>query len=121
MQAICTPIIAMECLVVVASIARKRNLKGTIPKLALYVIFLTTNMQQISTLFREIAPQKKQSERGSLLEYFAGKLHKKIPYVAFKLTGMDLSTLYFIKSSCDQAENRGIPWGAAFYSSIKVK
>ncbi len=75
------------------------------------------SIQQIP-LFIE---KKKGTERGELLKYFAQKLHKKIPYVAFKLTGMDLNTLYYIKSECDQAEQRGIPWGAAFYSSIKIK
>lgn len=34
--------------------------------------------------------------------------------------GITLQDLYFIKSSCDQAEQRGIAWGAAFYTSVKV-
>lgn len=68
-------------------------------------------------------PQKgrKPSERGELLAYFAKKLGVTIPRVASQLKGMqDLRTLYYIKSDCDQAEARGIPWGAAFHTSLKV-
>ncbi len=91
-------------------------------------------MQQISTLFKEngfqiadktlkngvVGKYKAPSERGELLSYFSTKLHKKIPYVAFKLTGFTIQDMYYLRSSCDQAEHRGIPWGAAFYSSIKI-
>lgn len=66
-------------------------------------------------------PKNKATERGELLKYFAQKLNRPIPYVAFRLTGMDIPTLYYIKSECGQAEYRGIPWGAAFYTSIKPK
>ena len=59
-------------------------------------------------------------KRGQYLEYFAGKVNKPIGFVAMKLKGMqDLRTLAHIKSDCDQATHRGIPWGAAFYTSIK--
>ncbi len=78
-------------------------------------------MQQISTLFREIAPQKKQSERGELLSYFSEKLHKKIPYVAFKLTGFTIQDMYYLKSLADSEERRGTPWAKVFYGSIKSK
>jgi hypothetical protein len=66
-------------------------------------------------------PKTRTTERGELLQYFSQKLNRPIPYVAFRLTKMDLPTLYYIKSDCDQAANRGIPWGAAFYTSIKPK
>lgn len=62
------------------------------------------------------------TERGTLLRYFSEKLQRPIPRVCAYLKGMqDLSTLYYIKSSCDQAEARGVAWGAAFHTSIKVK
>lgn len=65
--------------------------------------------------------KKKGSERGSLLEYFAGKLKMPIKRVAFHLTGFTVQDMYYIRSECDQAENRGIAWGAAFWNSLKVK
>lgn len=77
----------------------------------------------IGTLFASyVLPVKNRAtERGELLKYFSTKLARPIPRVAAYLKGMqDLQTLYFIKSSCDQAEARGIPWGAAFHTSIKV-
>lgn len=79
-------------------------------------------MKKIGELTK--APELKKTratERGDLLKYFSGKLKKPIPRVAFALTGMDLQTLYYIKSDCDQAERKGIPWGAAFWTSIKPK
>lgn len=64
-------------------------------------------------------PKKRATERGELLKHFAQKLNTNIRFVAFKVTKMNLQDLYFIKSDCDQAEARGIPWGAAFYTSLK--
>lgn len=65
---------------------------------------------------------KAATERGELLKYFSQKLQRPIPRVATYLKGMqDLKTLYYIKSDCDQAEARGIPWGAAFHTSLKPK
>lgn len=78
-------------------------------------------MESLSALLekRTTVPQKRVTERGELLKYFAGKLGIDIRYVAFKVTSMNLQDLYFIKSDCDQAEAKGIPWGAAFYTSLK--
>lgn len=72
-------------------------------------------------LARRDKEQKKVTERGELLAYFAQKLGKKIPYVAFRVQGMGLKDLYFIKSDCDQAEARGVAWGAAFHTSLKIQ
>lgn len=66
-------------------------------------------------------PKKRVSERGELLKYFSSKLGRPIPRVATYLTGLEVKDLYFIKSDCDQAEARGIPWGAAFHTSLKPK
>lgn len=68
-------------------------------------------------------PVKNQvTERGELLKYFSLKLQRPIPRVATYLKGMqDLKTLYYIKSDCDQAEARGVPWGAAFHTSLKPR
>jgi hypothetical protein len=71
------------------------------------------------------APIKKgkgPTERGELLKYFSGKLSMKIPRVAFHVAHLkELKDLYFLKSSCDDAERRGVAWGAAFWTSIKPK
>ena len=76
-------------------------------------------MQQISMF--KLLEVKKGSERGELLKYFASKINKPIGFVAFKLTGMDLQTLYYIKSLADGEERRGTPWSKTFYGSIKPK
>ena len=68
-------------------------------------------------LFRVI-PQKGKSERGALLEYFARKTGKKIPYIAFKLTGIQTPDLYHIKKQCDQYNG---PWSKAFFGMLKVR
>ncbi len=74
----------------------------------------------IKPLFPE-QPKKKGSERGELLDYFSKKLGRKIPFIAFKLTGFKLPDLYYLKSICDDAERRGTPWGKVFWGSIKNK
>lgn len=63
---------------------------------------------------------KKTSERGELLKYFSEKLGRPIGYVAMRLTGMDLKTLYYLKSTCDSEERRGTPWAKVWYGSIKT-
>lgn len=75
-----------------------------------------------ATLFGSytIPKKKKATERGELLSYFSKKLGRPIPYVAFKVTSLKMPDLYFIKSSCDQAEQRGIAWGAAFHTSLST-
>lgn len=65
--------------------------------------------------------KKKASERGELLRYFSEKLSRPIPRVAMYVKGLEVKDLYFMKSDCDQAEARGVPWGAAFHTSLKVR
>lgn len=64
-------------------------------------------------------PPTRRSERGELMEYFAKKLSKPIGYVAYKLTGFKVPDMYYLKSICDQAEQRGEPWAKVWYGSIK--
>lgn len=90
-------------------------------------------MKQIKDLFGQptFAPKKRRTERGDLLVYFADKLNigraqKKLKdvtpaSVGFWLTGFTLHDLYYLKSSCDDAERRGTPWGARFWTSIREK
>ena len=61
--------------------------------------------------------------RGQYLEYFSKKLGKKIPYVAWKLQGMqDLRTLAFIKSVADKLvlEGKKGSYAHAFNSALYV-
>lgn len=82
-------------------------------------------IKSTATLFANYKmPQasKRMSERGELLYYFADKLGWPVGRVGARLKGMqDLRTLYFIKSDCDQAASRGVPWGAAFHTSLRVR
>lgn len=84
-----------------------------------------TNLQSAESLFSGyvLPPITKQraSERGELLSYFSTKLQRSIPRVAVYVKGLTVQDLYFIKSDCDQAELRGLPWGAAFHTSLKVR
>lgn len=64
---------------------------------------------------------KRATERGELLKYFAGKLEREIRYVAFKVTGMKLDDLYFIKSACDSYERDGNPWSKGFHGMLKTR
>jgi hypothetical protein len=67
-------------------------------------------------------PKNEKQKRGELISYFAQKTGRTEGYIRFKLTGMmDLDTLYFLRSDCDQAAARGVPWGAAFHTAIKPK
>lgn len=66
--------------------------------------------------------KSKATERGDLLKYLAGKMGWSIPRMAKQLSHLkELQDLYFLKSDCDQAEKRGIQWGAAFWTAIKPK
>lgn len=70
-------------------------------------------------------------KRADLIEEFAKRLHKPFGFVCGKLAHLgydkngvkdperELRDLYYIKSDCDQAAARGVPWGAAFYTAIK--
>lgn len=64
----------------------------------------------------------RKTERGELLRYFAERLKMPIPRVARHLGHLkELSDLYYLKSDCDQAAQRGVPFGAAFWTAIKPK
>lgn len=79
-------------------------------------------IKSTATLFAAHAKpvKSKVTERGELLKYFASKIDKKIPYVAFKVMKIPTKDLYFIKSTCDDYERRGNPWAKGFYGSLKV-
>ena len=70
--------------------------------------------------FRVVPVKKHQSERGELLRYFSQKTNQPIVRIAVKLEGLNLTDLYYIKSSCDQYEKSGNPWGKAFHGMLKV-
>lgn len=74
--------------------------------------------------FRFQPTKKKATERGELLRYFCRKLgldeKKQIAFVAFKVTGMSVVDLYYLKSICDTYEKEGRgSWGKCFNGSIK--
>lgn len=49
-------------------------------------------------------------------------MHMTIPRIAMHLSHLkELKDLYYLKSSCDQAEKRGVAWGAAFWTAIKYE
>jgi len=71
--------------------------------------------------------KKRITERGELLTYFMERINSdgglngkpvNIPYIAYKLTGIDTKDLYFIKSSADQFN--GV-WSKAFFGMLKIK
>lgn len=68
-------------------------------------------------------PEKtRKTERGELLKYFSGKLKMPIPRVAKHLEHLkEVRDLYYLKSDCDQAEARGVPWSAAFWTGIRPR
>ena len=79
------------------------------------------SMSSLFALRPDVLPKTEREQREELLEYFARKLGRPIGYIRFCLKGMmDLPTLHFIDSDCRQAEARGVPWGAAFRTSIKA-
>lgn len=71
--------------------------------------------------------KKHRSERGDLLDYFHTRvLDKKgkpfrLSHLATKLAHLEVRDLYFLKSTCDDAANRGKPFSAVFWWSIKAK
>lgn len=71
--------------------------------------------------------QKHRTERGDLLTYFHQRIKNKqgkeyrMAFIASKLAHLELQDLYFLKSTCEDAQRRGKPFGAIFWWSIKVK
>lgn len=76
---------------------------------------------ELAKRVRSPLPSRK-TERGELLKYFSEKLRMPIPRVARHLSHLkELQDLYYLKSECDQAVQRGIPFGAAWWTAIKSK
>ncbi len=89
-------------------------------------------MEKIANLFgKKRALPKRLSERGELLEYFLinvnaernGKEYKKLPIgmIAWKLHGLKVKDLYYLKSICEDERRRGGSWGKVFWGSLKSK
>jgi hypothetical protein len=91
-------------------------------------------MEPIKNLFGNLVrpPQKKRrTERGELLEYFHfnvnlerdGTKYPKLPIgaVAWKLQGLTVKDLYYLKSITEDARRRGEPWGKVFWGSLKSR
>jgi hypothetical protein len=68
------------------------------------------------------APSKRGNERSDLIQYFAQRMGWKYPRAAKTLQHVtDLADLYFLQKECENAEKKGIAFGAAFWTRIKVK
>ena len=68
-----------------------------------------------------VVHKKRGSERGEILSYFSLKTKRSIPYLAYKLMGLTITDLYYLKSSCDDYERQGNPWSKAFFGSLKPR
>lgn len=83
-------------------------------------------------------PKGRATERGELLKYFNEHITNKagkrfgIPFIARQVQGMDLPTLYYLKSLCEQESKRTyedkntgkvvqITVGMVFWREIKIK
>lgn len=91
-------------------------------------------MQPISTLFGEkrfVPPKRHRSERGDIMDAILARLnpprakegrrpvtHKRL---GFLLAGVPTKDLYALVSKCADAERRGVPWGAAFWTEIRPR
>ena len=65
--------------------------------------------------------KRRGSERAELLGHFALNSGIKIGRVAFMVAHLkELKDLYYLKSDCDQASARGVPFSAAFRHALKV-
>lgn len=88
-------------------------------------------MERISSLFKPRAASKPTSERAELLQFFLDKVNaarrgtKYKPLrpaaLAVKLSHLKLPDLYYLKSTCLDAERQGKPFSAIFWWSIKAK
>jgi len=88
-------------------------------------------MKQIASLLPKLPPSKRGSERGDLLQFFTdtlnhtrdGKKFKKLSVaaVAVKLSHLNLSDLYYLRSVCDDAQRRGFSFSKRFWWEIKPK
>lgn len=72
-----------------------------------------------------------KSERAELVGYFADKLNQsrvgtRFKALSYRAVGVQLKhlkvfDLYTLKASCLEAEKKGIPFGAAFWTRLKDK
>lgn len=70
----------------------------------------------------QIVPKRRTSERGELLNYFAQKTGRKIGHIAYRVQGLSIQDLYYLKSAADGYEREGKgPWGKAFWGSLKPR
>lgn len=77
-------------------------------------------MMDLFGTYRVVPTQKRQSERGELLRYFSQKLGQPIPRLAFRLQGLEMQDLYYMKSAADSYEREGKgAWGKAFNGMLK--
>lgn len=92
---------------------------------------LFSSHKSIADILAQHAPKEpkatKRTERGDLITYFHQRLTDKkgkrfnIGFIATKLAHLKLHDLYYLKSTCEDAERRGKPFGAIFWWSIKPK
>ncbi|MEK7180120.1 MAG: hypothetical protein AAB706_01480 [Patescibacteria group bacterium] len=88
-------------------------------------------MKPIKDLFGDykIPPKTRITERGELLRYFANELNKLVKgmrgynesRVAYFVSHLNVKDLYFLKSDCEQAQKRGVPFGAAFWHALDIQ
>src|SRR5689334_12427990 len=61
-------------------------------------------------------------ERATLIAYFAKKMGWTGRGTAITVGHLkELRDLYYLKSDCDQAEARGVPWPAAFRTALGIR
>lgn len=90
-------------------------------------------MERIGTLFgnRATLPKPRRvTERGSLFDTILSHLNparakKKLPPLTYQrlgylLAGIKTADLYALISKCTDAQRRGIPWSAIFWTEIKA-
>lgn len=91
-------------------------------------------MEKLSDLFgKRATPPKKirSSERGDIFETIMSHMNpdrkrKGLPPItpsrlAYLLTGIPTKDLYALLSNCADADRRGVPWSAAFWTEIKPR
>ena len=90
---------------------------------------IVRSMKEIKDLFGERRLMKRhRSQRDEFVDFFFHKLEnghkgKKLSpsWVAIKLSHLKIPDLFYLKSICLDAENRGYPFGKVFWGSLKAK
>lgn len=79
-------------------------------------------MEHIGSLLPlKVHLKSEKEQREILIAYFAKKMGWSKKGMYFKLVHLkELRDLYYIKSDCDQAEARGVPWPAAFRDALHL-